>query len=153
MLILAQASDPQGEQFPWLPPPATDLAFGAAGINRRPCLVLLLEGADDDDQASAVGEMCSAASAYQANGGGDFLFFYALATNPLSSQIRELTSLKPRPQPQLLVVDVPSGGQFHYAKKVGTTGEVSACELLELVEGHGGGSLGMQPFSEKKSRL
>jgi hypothetical protein len=51
------SSDPEGNEFPWLPKPVTNLATGADGINESPSLIVYGSSLDKQSQEKLVEEL------------------------------------------------------------------------------------------------
>jgi nucleoredoxin len=114
----AVSSDPEGANFPWIPPALANLADGADGLNEESCVIVLLEGCDDDEQQAAIEVLKPIADAHKQDN-SDIKFFYATGGDSLSPQIRKLTSLKPTSGPQMILLDIPDDGGFHVADMSG----------------------------------
>jgi len=108
----AVSQDPEGASFPWVPAPLKILPDGVDDINEEACFIALLEQCDDDDQEDAIKVLNAVAAEFKEKG-DDLVFMCAKGGDPISPQIRKLTSIKPKPTAQLLILDIPDDGGFH----------------------------------------
>jgi len=115
-------SDPQGAQFPWVPPAVADLS-SPDGINEETSLCLMLDGCDKATQDAALAVFTPLAEAAKA-AGGDMLWFSAKVGEGAVPQVRKLTKLSEvESQPQLLLLDIPDNGGYYVAPAAELTAE------------------------------
>ena len=102
--------------FPWPPMPYADLAQGAecngSDINESPAIVVLCEGADDEEQAECV-QAIKEVSTSQPEG-SEMLFFYGKVAGGICSRIRELTNTdKKMDEVVMIKLDIPDNGGYY----------------------------------------
>jgi len=131
----AVGSDPEGLQFPWVPPAIGDMSMGVDGINESACLCLMLEGLPKEAQTELVAKLTPVAEA-SLKSKQEVLFFAATSGGP-TEQIRKLTQLgDPSPAAQLILLDIPDEGGFYTHE-----GRVTADALTEFLSAYKAGTL------------
>ena len=71
-------------------------------------------------------------------GGQEVLFFFTKGGDPVSPQIRKLCGLKPKPEPQLVLLDIPDNGGYYVADvKSGLTADSVETFVNEVLSGAG----------------
>eukprot|EP00298_Acanthocystis_sp_HF-20_P003358 c13721_g1_i1.p1 GENE.c13721_g1_i1~~c13721_g1_i1.p1 ORF type:complete len:427 (+),score=194.87 c13721_g1_i1:27-1283(+) len=108
----AISSDPEGNEFPWLPKPVTDLATGADGINESPSLIVYGSSLDKQSQEKLVADLTVVAAKSKADK-KDFLFFVAFEEDGVAARIRQLTKVEASSKVQLVLLDIPDDGGFY----------------------------------------
>jgi nucleoredoxin len=101
-------------EFPWPLKPYADLSKGVdcngSDINDSPAILVLCEGADDDEQAEIVAAVKEVASKQK---GGDLLFFYGCTLEGPVPRVRELCKLKDPEKVILMKLDIPDNGGYY----------------------------------------
>jgi len=141
----AVMGDPEGANFPWAPPPASNVDDGPDGLNESTCVIALLGAMDMDARPAAVEAFTSVAQetldAAKAAGEEEppFIFFYSLSNDAqISSQILKLTKLSPASgTASLVVIDIPSDGAFY----VSDATEATAANVKALLADFKAGKL------------
>jgi nucleoredoxin len=110
------ASEDNLAAFPWPPLPYGDLSQGVecngSDINDSPAIVVLCEGADDDEQAECVQAIKDVATSQPA--GSNMLFFYGKDTGGIADRIRELTQTdKKRDEVTMIKLDLEDNGAYY----------------------------------------
>jgi len=132
----AVSADPDGAQFPWVPPAVAELSATADGINETPSVCLLLEEVPADKAAPLLAVLTPAAEAAKA-AGEDLLFFKASANDGPVGQVRKLTkSGAASAEPALLLLDIPDNGGYFTCD-----GPVTPDSLLGFIADYKAGKL------------
>lgn len=136
-------SDPEGLNFPYFPQPIEDLAGGESfgcSINDKPAFILLMEGMDDSEQASAKDLLLPFATTHAKDkfnnaGSPDMIFFTAASSSRLSDIIREKSSLveaKLATKPTYVILDIPNAGDCYTIE----VDDVTSANLSEFIQGY-----------------
>ena len=120
--------------FPWSPKPYANLSetveCNGSDINEDTAIIILCEGADDDEQKEIIETMAKVAEAKK----DGMLFFYATSGAGPVGKVRELCSLKDDGEIIMMKLDIPDSGGFYVADK-GT--EISEASILAFMENSG----------------
>lgn len=131
----AVMADSEGAKFPWSPPPVKILPDGVDELNGSTCVIVFVEGCDDDEQEETIAAMEIVAKEFAA-AKDELVFMVAKDSDTMSSQIRKLTKLKPGPTAQLLMLDIPDDGGYHYPSETITS--VTAESLRKFIADYKG---------------
>jgi len=106
------ASDAEGANFPWRPPAVADLS-SPDGINETPALCVMAEGCTAAQREALMAMLTPIAKEAIAKE-EEMLFFMASEAGGVAEQVRKLTQLgEPKPEPQLMLLNIPDDGGFH----------------------------------------
>ena len=113
------------EGYPWLPSDVKDLNQEPDDINAKPCLVLFMEEASEEEKAANIEVLTQAADAIK----NYVSVFYATEHGDVSEQIRGM--LKVTETPLLSIVDIPDNGGYYLCEKK----ECSVENVVDFVNG------------------
>jgi len=128
----AIASDPEGNQFPWLPKPVQELSPMSTSLLNDPCLMLLQKGAADATQnvevIKQVGESLSAKwKADAPDEPAPLNFVYTTANeHEIGERVRGLLAIGDK-SPVLFIMDLASGVKYTHQ------GEINADSVRDFV--------------------
>jgi len=127
-------SDPNGAEFPWVPPAVAALE-SPDGINEQTSLCVLLDGCSKEVQEAALAVFTPLAESSKAKG-DEMLFFSAKSGEGAVEQVRKLINLEAASdKPQLLLLDIPDQGGFYTAEPTDLTAEGVAAFLASYKSG------------------
>jgi hypothetical protein len=91
-------------------------------LNKKPCLVALLENCAQAEQEDLLQRITDAHKQVAGSHGEDEILFYPIVdeADPLSTQIRARSGLVQAQGPQVLVLDIPDQGGYHVADMTST---------------------------------
>ena len=124
-------------EFPWYPKPYGNLAetveCNGSDINEENALIVLCEGADDDEQKE-IKEVIAKIAEARKDDEEKTLFFYADSSKGAVPRIRELCKLKDDGEITMLKLAIPDNGGFYVADK-GT--EITEDSILAFLKDSG----------------
>jgi len=115
----AVAADPEGNDFPWVPPAVAPLEAAGDFINEETTLIAMVGSLDDAGKEAAlkglteVAEM-TIADAKSKKKDPEMRFAIAKSNDGIAERIVELTKIS-TDKPQLLILDIPDNGGFYVA--------------------------------------
>jgi len=134
------SSDPTGEEFPWRPPPVSNLSIGqgVGGINEETALCVLMDGCEDKKAATSAKEILTPIAEARKAAGESTLFFYAPTGGGPIEQIRKLTKIAVEPnKPSIVLLDIPDSGGYY----VSSATEVTADGINKFLDEFKSGAL------------
>ena len=141
----AVGDDASGAEFPWAPQPLENLAAtpecNGSAIWETPALVALIAGCDEKTQAAVEGAMRTVAAEIAAAGrdspdGPAAICFYTREKEGFIGSCVPRDSLKPSPEPTLLMIDIPDNGSYYVC-----TEEVTESAIRSFFESYTTGAL------------
>jgi len=139
----AVMSDPDGANFPWKPPAVGDLS-SPDGINETVSLCVMAEGCTPAQREALLAMLTLLAQAAIA-AEEELLFFMANDAEGAPAQVRKLTELgDAKPEPQLLLLDIPDNGGYYTCGAAELTAEVVA----DFLKGFKAGTLERKQLSK-----
>lgn len=121
----AVSADPDGANFPWLPPAVQDLSE-PEGINETPSLCVMLDGCTPETRAGVMSWLTPVAEELKAAGEELIVFAASNSEGPVP-QVRKLLKLgEPSSEPQLALLDIPDDGGYYKAEGAVTAEAVRA---------------------------
>lgn len=136
----AVMGDPNGEKFPWIPEPVTDVAEGPEGINET-CSFLLFTRSKSD---AIVPNYIAMAKQYLKDNAEDddkqTLFFIGYNTSPVEKRIKELLHVSQDANLIAAILDIPNE-RFVLMKD---TDKITAAEIKTFCEDYHNGKLEKQ---------
>jgi nucleoredoxin len=122
-------------EFPWYPQPFADISktveCNGSDINESPSVVVLCEGADDDEQKE-IKDAIKAVATKQPKG-GDMLFFYGCDSNGPVPRVRQLCNLEKDMETVMILLDIPDNGGFY----VSTETDITADNIEKFIADRG----------------
>lgn len=131
----AVKNDPEGAEFPWMPKPVNDFAQSCDGIDEKPAVVVLAEGAGKDAQEGLEAALTVVAQEVLEKNKSDpeFLFFINKGETGPGSQVRKLCGLgEPGSAAQAVLLDIDDNGAF-YEVAIGDGNKLTAAGVRELL--------------------